>query len=176
MTTRKSDPTAAKPAYEPTSAVGSPVNKEVTKTSPDRPADTKAPAANDPLKDESLLGGLLTQLLDAGPRGGRINVQDYMFALVQGLNPRDQLEMMLVSQMAAVHVATLAAGGQLARASAFQHDSAERTFNKLARTFVTQMEALNRYRTGGGQRVVQNVSVNEGGQAIVVQRDANTDA
>ncbi len=49
-----------------------------------------------------------------------------------------------------------------------QQDSAERAFNKLSRTFTTQMEALKRYRTGGEQKVtVQHVSVAEGGQAIV---------
>jgi hypothetical protein len=49
-----------------------------------------------------------------------------------------------------------------------QQDSAERAFNKLARTFTTQLEALKRYRTGGEQKVtVQHVSVSEGGQAIV---------
>jgi len=49
-----------------------------------------------------------------------------------------------------------------------QQDSAERAFNKLARTFTTQIEALKRYRTGGQQRmVVEHVTVNEGGQAIV---------
>ena len=43
-----------------------------------------------------------------------------------------------------------------------QQDSAERTFNKLARTFAAQVEALKRYRTGGEQRViVQHVNVNE---------------
>jgi len=49
-----------------------------------------------------------------------------------------------------------------------QQDSAERAFNKLARTFAAQMEALKRYRTGGEQKVtVQHVNVSEGGQAIV---------
>src|SRR3982750_1028925 len=49
-----------------------------------------------------------------------------------------------------------------------QQDSAERTLNKLARTFAAQMEALKRYRTGGEQKVtVQHVTVNEGGQAVV---------
>src|SRR5438034_11217890 len=49
-----------------------------------------------------------------------------------------------------------------------QQDSAERAFNKLARTFSAQVEALKRYRTGGEQRVtVEHVTVNEGGQAIV---------
>jgi hypothetical protein len=32
-----------------------------------------------------------------------------------------------------------------------QQDSAERAFNKLIRTFTTQVEALKRYRTGGEQ-------------------------
>ena len=49
-----------------------------------------------------------------------------------------------------------------------QQDSAERAFNKLTRTFATQMEALKRYRTRGEQKVtLQHVSVAEGGQAIV---------
>jgi hypothetical protein len=49
-----------------------------------------------------------------------------------------------------------------------QQDSAERAFNKLARTFATQMEALKKYRTGGQQKVVvEHVTVNAGGQAIV---------
>ena len=76
---------------------------------------------------------------------------------------------MLAAQMAAVHVATMTMGGRLAHSETIeQQDSAERAFNKLARTFTTQMEALKRYRTGGEQKVtVQHVSVSEGGQAIV---------
>lgn len=43
-----------------------------------------------------------------------------------------------------------------------------RTLNKLARTFIDQREALQRNRAGSEQSVkVQNVSVGEGGQAIV---------
>jgi hypothetical protein len=49
-----------------------------------------------------------------------------------------------------------------------QQDSAERAFNKLARTFAAQVEALKRYRSRGDQTVrVEHVTVNEGGQAIV---------
>jgi hypothetical protein len=49
-----------------------------------------------------------------------------------------------------------------------QQDSAQNAFNKLARTFAAQVEALKRYRSGGEQRmVVQHVNVAEGGQAIV---------
>ena len=40
--------------------------------------------------------------------------------------------------------------------------------NKLARTYAMQMETFKRYRTGGQQKVVvEHVTVNEGGQAIV---------
>jgi len=49
-----------------------------------------------------------------------------------------------------------------------QQDSAERAFNKLARTFTSQVEALNRHRGKGQQKVtVEHVHVHEGGQAIV---------
>ncbi len=49
-----------------------------------------------------------------------------------------------------------------------QQDSAERAFNKLAKTFATQMETLKRYRTGGQQKMtVEHVTVQAGGQAIV---------
>ena len=47
---------------------------------------------------------------------------------------------------------------------------AEKAFNKLARTFATQMEALNRYRGKGQQKMtVEHVHVHDGGQAIVGQ-------
>ena len=39
---------------------------------------------------------------------------------------------------------------------------------KMLRTFIAQMDALKKYRTGGQQKmVVEHVHVNEGGQAIV---------
>jgi hypothetical protein len=50
-----------------------------------------------------------------------------------------------------------------------QQDSDVSAFNKLARTYPAQMDALKRYRTGGEQQkvTVQHVSVNNGAQAIV---------
>jgi hypothetical protein len=76
---------------------------------------------------------------------------------------------MLAAQMAAVHMAMMRIIRLLADSQfVTQLDSAERAFNKLARTFTSQVEALKRYRTGGKQKVtVQHVSVSEGGQAIV---------
>jgi hypothetical protein len=49
-----------------------------------------------------------------------------------------------------------------------QQDSAGRTLGRLARTFPAQIEALNRYRSNGEPAItVQNVSVGDGGKAIV---------
>ena len=49
-----------------------------------------------------------------------------------------------------------------------QHDSAARALGRLARTFPAQIEALNRYRSHGEPAItVQNVSVGDGGNAIV---------
>ena len=76
---------------------------------------------------------------------------------------------MLAAQMSAVHLATMALARRLAHVENIpQEDSEKRAFNKFARTFAAQVEALKRYRTGGEQKVtVQHVTVNEGGQAIV---------
>ena len=76
---------------------------------------------------------------------------------------------MLAAQMAATHNATMTFARRLAHVENIpQQDSAERAFNKLARTFAAQVEVLKRYRSAGGQTVrVEHVTVNEGGQAIV---------
>ncbi len=92
-----------------------------------------------------------------------------MLAVIEGIEPEDEVESMLAAQMAAVHMAMMSFARRLAGAQSLpQQDSAERALNKLARTFTTQVEALKRYRTGGEQKVtVEHVTVNEGGQAIV---------
>jgi hypothetical protein len=115
--------------------------------------------------------GLLNQLATAGSKGGQVNEHklNFMLSVMKGIQPREQLEAMLAAQMAAVHMAIMTFAQRLADVENIpQQDSAERAFNKLTRTFTTQMEALKRYRTGGEQKVtVQHVSVAEGGQAIV---------
>ena len=71
--------------------------------------------------------------------------------------------------MAAVHDASMTFARRLNHIENIaQQDSAERAFNKLTRTFVAQVEAFKRYRTGGQQRmIVEHVTVNAGGQAVV---------
>ena len=76
---------------------------------------------------------------------------------------------MLVAQMVSVHVMAMRCAHRLANADDLaQHDSAARALGRLARTFPAQIEALNRYRSYGEPAItVQNVSVGDGGKAIV---------
>ena len=61
---------------------------------------------------------------------------------------------MLAAQMAAVHNATMTFARHLAHVDNIpQRDSAQNAFNKLARTFAAQVEALKRYRSGGEQKM-----------------------
>ena len=115
--------------------------------------------------------GLITQLGNVGSTGKEISQDgfNFMLSMVQGIEPRDQVEAMLAAQMAATHNATMTFARRLAHVETLpQQDSAERAFNKLARTFAAQVEALKRYRSSGDQTMrVEHVTVNEGGQAIV---------
>jgi hypothetical protein len=121
--------------------------------------------------EPDFVDGLLKQLANVGTQGRVIDERgvNFMLAMVKGVEPKDQVEAMLAAQMAAVHMSTMTFARRLAHVENIpQQDSAERAFNKLARTFAAQVEALKRYRSGGEQTVrVEHVTVNEGGQAIV---------
>jgi hypothetical protein len=121
--------------------------------------------------NDEFTDGIVSQLINAGTQGKNHDGKgpNFMLSVVKGIAPKDELECMMAVQMAAVHMATMTFARRLAHVDNLpQQDSAERAFNKLARTFAVQMEALKRYRTGGEQKVtVQHVTVNEGGQAIV---------
>jgi hypothetical protein len=115
----------------------------------------------------------LAQIGNAASVGQDVDVcaTNFMLSVVKGIQPKDQLEAMLAAQMAAVHVSTMTFARRLANATTDPaRENAERTLNKLARTFTTQLEALKRYRSTGEQKMTvehQHVTVNEGGQAIV---------
>ncbi len=122
-------------------------------------------------KERGFISPFISQLVNVGSQGRNADVKglNFMLAVVKGVEPKDQMEAMLAAQMAAVHMAILTFARRLAHTENIpQQDSAERAFNKLARTFTTQMEALKRYRTGGQQTVtVEHVTVKAGGQAFV---------
>ena len=112
--------------------------------------------------DPDFLHGILGQLAKASLDGPEIDERglNFMLSIIKGIEPRDQVETMLAAQMAAVHMASMTFSRRLACVENIpQQDSAERAFNKLTRTFTSQMETLKRYRTGGEQKVtVQHVS------------------
>ena len=131
-----------------------------------------------------ILECLTEQIVDLCRRGPNIDALtvNFTFSVIREMKPRGVVEVMLAAQMAAVHFSTMKLAGQLAIAANIpQQDAAERALNELARTYVGQMEALKRSRTGGEQKItIQRVSVNDGGKAIVgnvtrAQRDAKPD-
>jgi hypothetical protein len=93
----------------------------------------------------------------------------FLVAAVSEIKPRDGVERLLSVQMAATHVALVRAGRWMATADNLAQSLAHTNgFNKLARTYTTQMEALRKHRNGGKQTVtVQHVNVEDGGKAIV---------
>ena len=106
--------------------------------------------------DADFVVGLLGQLASALPKHfGSVETQiNFMLSVVKSIRPRDQVEAMLAAQMAIIHASIVTLGRRLMLADAIpQQDSAERALNKLARTFATQIEALERYRSTSEQRV-----------------------
>ena len=122
-------------------------------------------------EDDEFMYGFLDQLINAGKPGRTPDDKgvNFMLSVVKGIKPRDQIEAMLASQMAAVQMATMTFARRLAQVENIDHqDSAIRGFTKLTRCFTAQIEALKKYRSNGQQKVtVEHVTVNEGGQAIV---------
>ena len=121
--------------------------------------------------DRDAMDGMLRQLVRASANGGKadeVNLS-FMISMVKSLKPRDSVEAMLVAQMVSVHVMAMRCAQLVATAKDLaQHDSAARALGRLARTFPAQIEALNRYRSHGEPAInVQNVSVGDGGKAII---------
>jgi hypothetical protein len=123
--------------------------------------------------DPEFAKGLFGQLFHASARGNDRFDRDGLFfplAVIKSAKPNDEPVAMQLAQMALVHAAVIRLAGQLARAETLQQqDSAIRGIVQLARTYTDQLAELKRHRAGAEQRVLlqQNVSVNDGGQAIV---------
>jgi hypothetical protein len=87
-----------------------------------------------------------------------------------GIGPKDELEGMMAAQLIASHSAAMecyrrAMAPDIAREIRSENLSQA---NKLSRTYSTLLEALNRHRGKGQQKVtVEHVHVHEGGQAVV---------
>ena len=90
-------------------------------------------------------------------------------AILNGVQPQDEIEGMLAVQMVGVHnmaMDCISKATQTERVDFMNIYMNAAT--KSLRTFVTQMEAMKKYRTGGQQKMtIEHVHVNQGGQAIV---------
>jgi hypothetical protein len=121
--------------------------------------------------DRDAMHGILTQLVKASVKERKPDpvTLAFMIAMVESIKPRDAIEAMLVAQMVSVHVMAMRCAHHLANAEdVVQQESSGRALGRLGRTFPAQIEALNRYRNNGTPAVtVQNVSVQDGGNAIV---------
>jgi hypothetical protein len=89
---------------------------------------------------------------------------------LMAIGPRDEMEGMMAAQLIAAHNAAM----ECYRRAMLPEQPFEgrrenlSQANKLSRTYATLMEALNRHRGKGQQKVtVEHVHVHEGGQAIV---------
>jgi hypothetical protein len=96
--------------------------------------------------------------------------QSAPLSFLAGIEPKDELEGMLAAQLLASHNAAM----ECYRRAMISEQTFEgrkenlSQANKLSRTHATLLEALNRHRGKGQQKVtVEHVHVHDGGQAIV---------
>lgn len=114
----------------------------------------------------------ITQACDTlfGSNYSGIDGCNLILAALHGINPKNELEGMLAVQMVGVHNLAMECmkRAMLEDQTTAGVDTNVNRATKLLRTFTAQIEALNRYRGKGQQKViVKHVHVNEGGQAIV---------
>ncbi|GLR95786.1 hypothetical protein GCM10007858_34230 [Bradyrhizobium liaoningense] len=91
-------------------------------------------------------------------------------SLLAGISPNDEFEGMLAAQLLASHNAAMECYRRAMIAEQTLEGRKENLgqANKLSRTHATLLEALNRHRGKGQQKVtVEHVHVHNGGQAIV---------
>jgi hypothetical protein len=121
--------------------------------------------------DRQFSNSVFRQIFDACLRedGYDRGMHEALTAALRHGSPTDAFDLMLANQMAGINVLVMRFIGFLGKAdNTLEIEAISNQLNKLARTFVLQMDARQRYRSGGEQKVtVQNVSVSDGGQAIV---------
>jgi hypothetical protein len=105
----------------------------------------------------------------SGPETREKQLSAALAALI-GIGPKDELEGMMAAQLIAAHNATMECYRRaMIGEQTFEGRRENLTqANKLSRTFATLLEALNRHRGKGQQKMtVEHVHVHSGGQAVV---------
>jgi hypothetical protein len=113
---------------------------------------------------------LNTLWLKSFDQDGQNKLQSAAVAALAGIGPRDETEGMLAAQMVAAHNAAMECyrRAMIPEQPLEGRKQALDYANKLSRTYTTLLEALNRHRGKGQQKVtVEHVHVHAGGQAIV---------
>jgi hypothetical protein len=118
-----------------------------------------------------MLADQAIQTLWAEAEGSELDEQlSAMASGLAGISPKDELEGMMAAQLIAAHNAAM----ECYRRAMIPQQSVEgrrenlNQANKLSRTYASLLEALNRHRGKGQQKVtVEHVHVHAGGQAVV---------
>jgi len=169
------DKATAVPAMNPTKAAVAPRIKlsprGISIDYPDQEHGERLMSDAFGVSNRDAMYGMLRQLARASVKGRKpdgVNLA-FMISMVESIRPRDAVEAMLVTQMVSVHVMAMRCAHHLANTNDIaRQESAGRALSRLARTFPAQIEALNRHRNNREPGVtVQNVSVGDGGKAIV---------
>jgi hypothetical protein len=108
-------------------------------------------------------------LSNSDPDEIRLQRHAIVSALI-GIRPGDELEGMIAAQLVAAHNAAMECYRRaMLREQTFEGGRENlNQANKLSRTYAVLLDALNRHRGKGQQKVtVEHVHVHEGGQAIV---------
>jgi hypothetical protein len=126
-------------------------------------------------KSTDFLDILLTQVvgshpLQMFPEESRDKVVNAAARAFLGIQPNGELEGMIAAQLVAAHNVAMECyrRANVPNMPFKVRDGHLNQANKLSRTFVILLEALNKHRGKGHQRVtVEHVHVHQGGQAIV---------
>ena len=116
--------------------------------------------------------GIISRIAKATYAGNQSDevAMNFVLSVVADGKPRDGLESMTLTQIGIFHLVVMDAARQYFHATTTsERHIAQNDLNKAARTFSTLILALKNQRTGATPTVTvqQNVSVSDGGQAIV---------
>jgi hypothetical protein len=115
-----------------------------------------------------MLSGIVNAVRHGSPKNSELDING-LLAAVSGIGATDETEGMLATQMVATHAAAMTTLRLVKDSKTLiERDRHGSLAVKLLRTFALQVEALQRYRGKGQQKVtVEHVHVHAGGQAIV---------
>ena len=118
---------------------------------------------NNGISDPEFLTGILCQVNAISRHSLESTECGFLLSIIQGGNPKNQNEVLLLTHMAAVHDAMMTAARNLASATdAEQVDRFANVLSKLARIFVAQLEGLQRSHSVNEKNInIQNVSIRE---------------